>query len=289
MKRGAGSCFGTFGELVQGEVNNHPFLFTFPVPLKSRAIFVPASDTKEISCTPHKEKMTAAARLTLEKIGIGTGGCLYSYSQIPIGKGMASSSADITAAIRAVAASFGTIFAPSDIAAIAAAIEPTDGVMYEGINAFNQQTGERLQSFPEAPDLFLIGYDSGGTVNTDDCYSSKRVYTPNEKAELQQLYNGISTALLSGKIDDIMLAATKSAGINERFLPKPFFSLFKEIASRFEAGIIIGHSGTVIGFLLSGNDHLLIKKVQEIKGIVQQMTGWNPFIMTSFPIGDAND
>ncbi|KAB7709121.1 hypothetical protein F9802_03160 [Bacillus aerolatus] len=277
MKKGTGSCFGTFGELAQGEMDGHPFLFTLPVPLKSQAVFVP-DRFAGVRSRSSKSKIIRAAELALAKLGKKTGGCLYISSQIPVSKGMASSSADITAAVRAVASSFGTHFTGADISSIAAAIEPTDGVMYEGINALNQKNGELLQSYFRLPELFLIGYDSGGILNTHDYYLMKREYSAAEKAEMQLVYDQMHHGLISGNTADILLAATKSAVINDRFFPKPFFSLFTEIASQFEAGVVVGHSGTVIGLLLDKNDLFLPKKVKEIKRMIQLETGWTPII-----------
>ncbi|OCA85198.1 hypothetical protein [Pseudobacillus wudalianchiensis] len=283
MKKGVGRCFGTFGELAQGEVDDHPFLFTLPVPLRSQVVFVPQKISAVTSSRPHQEKMIRAVELTLDRIGVRAGGRLYAQSQLPTGKGMASSSADITAAVRAVADSFDVQFDTSDIAGIAAAIEPTDGVMYEGIVSFNQRTGELLESFSSPPELFLLGYDSGGRVNTSDCYEIKREYTAAEREEMRQAYEQMYAGLSLGKTEDVLTAATRSATLNERFLPKPFFSFFVELAARFEAGVVVGHSGTVLGLLFNTKDRSLDKKVEEIKKLIAQTAGWNPFILTSIP------
>ncbi|WP_049662405.1 GHMP family kinase ATP-binding protein [Bacillus sp. FJAT-27231] len=283
MKKGVGRCFGTFGELAQGEVGEQPFLFTLPVPLRSQVVFVPEIASVVTSSRPQQEKMIRAVELTLDRMGVCAGGRLYAQSQLPTGKGMASSSADITAAVRSAADSFGVQLKASDIAGIAAAIEPTDGVMYEGIVSFNQRTGELLESFSSPPELFLLGYDSGGRVNTADCYEIKREYTAAEREEMRQVYEQMYAGLSLGKTEDVLTASTRSAILNERFLPKPFFSLFAELAARFEAGVVVGHSGTVIGLIFNKEDRSLGKKMKEIKKLIAQTAGWHPFILTPIP------
>ncbi|KIL79080.1 hypothetical protein [Bacillus badius] len=281
MNKGMGSSVGTFGELAQGERDGQPFLFTLPVPIKSRAVFVPDGLQGVRSHQSHKKKAVQAAELALERLRKNTGGMLYLSSQIPVGKGMASSSADMTAAVRAVAASFGTSLPGTDIAKIAAAIEPTDGVMYEGINAINQQTGELLHAYPDVPELFLLGYDSGGRLNTQRYYRMKRSYSPAEKAAMKQLFDELHQGLLSGDQAAILSAATKSAALNDRLLSKPFFDLFANLAVTFGCGVIAGHSGTVIGLLFSKNDPRFLEKKEQAERIIEQKTKWQPVLSAS--------
>lgn len=288
MKKGVGRSTGTFGELAQGEKNGQPFLFTLPVPLTSKVWFVPTHSPGVRSDHPYKRKAIYAAELALKRAGMSVGGTLYFSSQIPVSKGMASSSADITAAVRAVAMSVGIDFTDSAIAEIAAAVEPTDGVMYQGINAVNQKTGELLYSYPNFPELFLIGYDSGGRLNTQQYYRMKGEYSAAAKLQMAQLFDEMHDSLLSGSVPAILSAVTKSAKLNEELLPKPFFSLFAELAKRFELGVIVGHSGTVIGLLCHRYDPSFLEKMSAVKQIIKQKTGWKPFISVPVPASSSS-
>src|SRR6476660_171848 len=107
MKLGKGSCNGTFGELVQGTIGESPFLITLPIPgLRSEAIFIPDPTASEIKAVDSKVKAMKAGKSLFQQFGLKGGGLLDIRSNIPIGKGMASSSADIVAALKAIAHSY---------------------------------------------------------------------------------------------------------------------------------------------------------------------------------------
>src|SRR5437868_6769958 len=143
MKQGKGSCNGTFGELVQGIIGERPFLITLPIPgLRSEAIFIPDPTVSEIKVVDSMAKAMKAGRLLFQQFGLKGGGLLDIRSNIPIGKGIASSSADIVAALKAIADSFSLPLTNEMISTIAAKIEPTDGVMYDEVVAYDYLHGE---------------------------------------------------------------------------------------------------------------------------------------------------
>ena len=63
------------------------------------------------------------------------------WSDLDVGKGMGSSTADIVAGARAVVAACDCSLSPEQLARIATSIESSDGSMYPGIVAFNQKLG----------------------------------------------------------------------------------------------------------------------------------------------------
>ena len=71
--------------------------------------------------------------------------------------------------------------------------------------------------------------------------------------------------------------------LNERFLPKPFFSLFHELAEKHHGGVVVGHSGTVIGILLCQKEAAWKEKARLIEQAVHERTGWKPIIKASIP------
>src|SRR5207302_1757315 len=97
---GKGKAFGTFGELLQGRLDNSDgdFLVTFPIARYSHATF--ATDPKSaavIVYPPYKYKSQKLADMILEYYALPKGGILVLESDIPVGKGLASSSADLVA------------------------------------------------------------------------------------------------------------------------------------------------------------------------------------------------
>jgi len=93
MKLGKGSCHGTFGELVQGVSGDRPYLITLPIPsLRSEACFTPDPSISEIRVVDSKTKAKRGGELLLKRFGRKEGGHLEIHSNIPTGKGLASSS-----------------------------------------------------------------------------------------------------------------------------------------------------------------------------------------------------
>lgn len=251
MRAGKGSCNGTFGELVQGVLNEQPFLITFPIKsLKSTANFIPSQTDARITSSSSYVKAIAACNRLFQHFGIKGGGHLHIQSNIPVGKGMASSSADIVAAIRAAAYSYSLSLQEELISCIASEIEPTDGVMYEEVVAYNYIQGQLIENFGQLPPYILLGIDLGGTVDTIQFNRIAKQYDEHDVQQFQEAYTLVKMGIRQQKLIFICHAATMSARINQKILPFPCFHELERLASMYQGGVVVAHSGTVIGILL---------------------------------------
>ncbi|OIJ14389.1 hypothetical protein BKP37_08565 [Anaerobacillus alkalilacustris] len=263
MKIGTGYCHGTFGELVQGIINeNDPFLIPLPIQLYSKAVFLPRTNVKEIEANNNKCKARKACQLLLDKYQINQGGTLVIQSQIPTGKGMASSSADIVASLRAVANCFSLPLTEKLISEIATKIEPTDGIMYDEIVAYDYLNGRQIETFGSFPELVLVGFDTGGIVDTQQFNQTRKTYTNYEKQQLRKAYQLSKKGITEHRRESIFEAATISAKINQKVLPKKHFDEMEQLAEIYQGGLVVAHSGTVIGILMDPNQqNLNLKKL----------------------------
>ena len=84
-------------------------------------------------------------------------------SPIPRGRGLGSSSADLSAAIVATALALGVELSPYDIAQIALSIEPTGGVMMPGLALFDHRAGMVRESLGPPPPMEIVALDFGGS------------------------------------------------------------------------------------------------------------------------------
>ncbi|GAA3326391.1 hypothetical protein GCM10020331_062110 [Ectobacillus funiculus] len=178
---------------------------------------------------------------------------------------MASSSADMIAAVRAVSDSYSLPVTEELISRIAAEIEPTDGVMYEGVVAYDYLNGQLIEAFASLPPFTLIGFDVGGSVDTVEFNQQKKEYSKKHKKKFQQAYELVTEGIRSGNFAYLCEAATISARINQQLLPKQYFDELEQLAQRYSGGVVVAHSGTVAGILLDAQMPNIQMVSREIK------------------------
>jgi len=243
--RSPGSC----GELVQGVAGGEHFLVTCPV-----AIYAEAGWGRLLSgTTAMPDKVCRALALFRSQFAPErTIPRFQLRSQLPQGKGMASSSADIAVALAATAKQWGVAVTPHDLCRLAAAVEPTDAVFVPGIVQFNHRRGRVLQQFGAPPLIRLLIFDVGGKVDTVS-FNRRPDLEELNRAKEEQVAEAL--ALLEQGLDRqeaalIGRAATISSRANQQILPKQPLEELIAISRHFGAvGVNIAHSGTVIGLL----------------------------------------
>ncbi|AGK52182.1 hypothetical protein B1NLA3E_01990 [Bacillus sp. 1NLA3E] len=235
---------------MQGILDERPFLVSLPInALKSDATFIPNTSYSHVIGSQKNIKAIDACNRLLRLFQIKGGGILTIDSNIEPGKGMASSSADIVAAIRATADSFNLNITEEIISAIASNIEPTDAVMYEGTVAYDYIKGKLIEKLGTLPALGLIGLDLGGVVDTIQFNQFQKSYDLRDKRKFMEAYDLVKFGIKNNDLSAICSASTISARINQRILPKQHFLEFEKVANLHDAGIIVGHSGTVLGII----------------------------------------
>src|SRR5262245_42359774 len=171
---GVGTANGTFGELLQGALpgpgeadGEGRFLVTLPIARWSSARFSFRPPGSGLSVSPpSKTKAERLAHALLSELGYPADGSLALHTSIPEGKCLAGSSADLVATARAIMAVVDRTVSARRLGAMLAAIEPTDGVMYPGIVAFDHRLGAHLQTLGRLPALQVVAVDQGGAVDT---------------------------------------------------------------------------------------------------------------------------
>lgn len=244
---------GACGELVQGQFENgEDFLVTLPVDLYAE-VQVELNFTSSIiqGAPDGKEKTRLAIRKTLDYLGYPSFGAAFTVtSDIPEGKGMASSTADILAACRATAQALGQELSSEEISHIAIEIEPSDGIMYPGVVCYNHRRGELIETLGALPPMDILAVDLGGHVDTLQFNRIPKRYNAEELEILCQAYELVRAGIRGQSLEEIGLAATMSARVNQRLLPKPHLDTLIALAAAYGAhGVCVAHSGTVAGLL----------------------------------------
>ncbi|RUV80832.1 MAG: GHMP kinase [Mesorhizobium sp.] len=262
---GSGEVAGHHGELIQGifeddDAQLRRALVSLPCRhLRSKAVFT-KNDTGTVSVTPSfSEKARRAAELTLDAFArSGTGGTLVIDSNIPIGRGMGSSTADVLASILAVLDCLGIETSSDEIMQIAVRAETAcDSTLFkQQAVLFAQRDGIVLESFLRPlPSIDLISIDTApdATLNTLEFEPAR--YDWPEIETFRPLRGLLRLAIRKADLRLLGRVATASARINERFLPKPRLNDIETIAARFDAiGLQVAHSGTVVGLMFDPRD-----------------------------------
>lgn len=244
---------GSCGELAQGTIDGKNFLITCPIDVYSEVTVT----TDEYAPLRVGRKVFTAIDKTLHHFK-HSGRHLHVRvkSDLPLGKGMASSSADISATCQSIALSLGHELLPDEIADIALSIEPTDGIFYPGIMLFDHVHGKIRQYLGEALPMYIVILDVGGEINTlhfNKRHDLKKLNRDNE-AQVQQAMNLIIKGLSTKDIHLIGKGATISALANQTILFKPHLDDIIAISHAWGAvGVNIAHSGTVVGILFPIN------------------------------------
>ncbi|MER8656220.1 hypothetical protein [Mesorhizobium sp. M0847] len=254
---GEALCCGTFGELLQGQLptgslpGDPHFLVTMPIAVFARAHFMPIEGTRSVTVyPPHKLKAKRLAENLVIALGV-SGGSLLLQSELPEGKGLASSSADLVAAARSIACCFKRRVRTSLIEKLMAEIEPSDGVMYPGVVAYQQRACSLLSFLGQMPPLAIVGIDERGTIETVD-YDQRRGEIPtSRRAEYHQLLDRARIAIPRGDTATIGRIAMASALLHQERAPKEHLNPTLKASEAVDAlGVIVAHSGTMIGILL---------------------------------------
>jgi len=278
---GAGPAFrratalapATCGELVQGVLGNRDFLINSPIDLYSQVgVEAGAGDGIVIRSPGDYSKVAAAARAALSQNPIPIPGIVVDiHSQVPRGKGLASSTSEIAATVLAVAEATGVDIPAQSVSNIAVSVEPSDGVYFPGVVMYDHLRGDLLDVFGSPPPLAFLIVDCGGEVDTVTFDRQRaRANAATHEKDIRRAVELVSRGFRLQSAELIAEGATLSARVNQKVLYKPQFeSLLEAVRSVGALGINCAHSGTVLGVIFDPDSPAR----SEIRRVVTQRMG----------------
>ena len=260
---GVGHAPAHHGELLQGAFDDgtgrvRRALVTLPQPDRgSRAIFYPSQRHWGVVGTPELVKVRRAAILALRQFSThpapAKGGQVEIISDVPRGIGMGSSTADVTATIRAVADYHGVTLSREEVGRLAVLAEcAADSIMIDDrVVLFAHRDGVVLETLGHRlPPLLVVGCDTQPGVRVDTLALPPAEYDDGEIASFGVLRSALRRAVATGDAVLLGKVATASARVNQRFLPKPGLEDLIALGLRHGGcGIQVAHSGTVAGLI----------------------------------------
>ena len=254
---------GVCGELAQGMLEQHYFLVTCPIDFYARVqveVYQDGTgqdgtgqDGPGIDAPANCPKAVQALEATLDFLGRKDLSARLTISNaIPRGKGMGSSSADVAATIAATGLALGRELAPEQVAEIALAVEPTDGIMFPGIALFDHREGRIVEALGPPPPMEIVALDFGGTVDTVEFNRvDRRSLWQSLQKETDEALRLVRTGIKAGDPAIVGQGASISAQASLKVLPKPELPQVMAFAQDVGAvGVNVAHSGTLIGILL---------------------------------------
>ena len=252
--QGVASAPGTCGELAQGMLDGTPVMVTCPIDLFSTATVELSEGSGRVcgpSSSPKASRAVANSMVFLGRDDVDAR--LHLDSPIPRKKGMASSTADVVAAIVATAVALKSQIAGRQQAELALAIEPSDGVMLPGVALFDHRSGRIARSLGEPPSMRVLVLEFSGVVDTQGFNAVDRdAELKRQAGRFGEALDLITAGLESGDEELIGQGATQSALAHQTVLPKPQLPAVLSLSRAAGAfGVNVAHSGTVMGLLFS--------------------------------------
>lgn len=248
----------TCGELFQGSLRGEACLVSCPIAIYSTANLLPADENRK---KPGKKVQFALSKLPISSANSDS---LSITRNLPAGRGYGTSTADIGAALYALASQACYPLTAQQAARIAVSVEPSDSTIFPGLTLFAHKTGNFFQSLGAAPQAKILILDPGGYVDTEqfnaqDWSPQLKKLSGEHLAAFELLKEGIT----SNDLFALGQASTLSAHLHQEILYNPLLEkMIKFSAHIHAAGICRAHSGTILGFLLEpeqDDDALLIE------------------------------
>ncbi|WP_288930832.1 GHMP kinase [Dialister succinatiphilus] len=258
---------GSCGEFIQGYAEGSSFMVTCPIDRFSYAF-----SGFEGEGEPLPPKALSAVEKTMAYLGEEKRVPLKLKSHILKGKGMASSTADISAACQAAALACGRKLSEREIADIALSIEPSDATFFKGVVQFDYREGRLIREMGLCPAMQILVYDCGGEVDTM-LFNSRNDLVDLQKSNETKIKEALSLfkeGIRLQSLDLIGRAASMSSFANQKILyKKPLEDFYHLGLEQGGKGVICAHSGTVLGLILPmEKDAMAVKNFldKEMKG-----------------------
>jgi uncharacterized protein involved in propanediol utilization len=196
-------------------------------------------------------------------------------SEVPRGIGMGSSTADVTAAIRAIADFHGVTPTAQEISRIAVRAEcASDPIMMgDRVVLFSHRDGIVLETFGRRiPSMIVVGCDADpgtGSINTIALQPAD--YSAADIETFRLLRANLRQAVATGNVAKLARVATSSAVISQRFLPKSAFDFLFGLCNRLGgSGIQVAHSGTVAGVIFDSRRDGVMDRVDRCVASIEK-------------------
>ena len=241
---------------MQGWINGRESLVSLVVSWKGAVeLCVPDAGDVLNQCGGKSLRAFEQAREIFTGGTLGTfpaGSSINIVNPLPASKGLATSTMDIAGTFAACAAYAGAELSDERLFSLCASVEPSDGIMFEGLALADHIKGELVERLPEPPQMTLVAVIPRRTLDTD---AYRRDVSALEalrgrSREHERAYDILKRGLAAGNAALVASAAALSAEIQQEVAPRDEWDALMEARGLTGAlGIAVAHSGTASGLL----------------------------------------
>ncbi|WP_051569223.1 GHMP family kinase ATP-binding protein [Alkaliphilus transvaalensis] len=264
-------CPASCGELLQGWVLGGEKLISYSIDCYSTVTLVEGEATsKDLYPKAYEmiKKVMEYYQVSTKKSSfLNSTFNLTIKSDIPLGKGMASSTADLAATALATATYLGKEITEEEIAQLCVTIEPTDSTVFSKITLFDHLKGSFSRPYGVIPACQVLILEGHERINTMDFRKINRdkMYQQQEKT-LKDALAAFELGIETNNLEEIGRAASLSSMANQAILYKEGLKNIIDLAEKNGAvGVNVAHSGTVVGILHQQDSFEEEKFLHEIK------------------------
>ncbi|HBG2457931.1 cobalamin biosynthesis protein [Clostridioides difficile] len=263
-----GICPASCGEFVQGIIDDEEYLCSYAIDMYSKVYI----EEKLVDINLGRYKSRLAIEKVFEKFNLPKkytkNISLNINSKIPIGKGMASSTADIGATIKATLSLIDKDLSSEEISKLAAEIEPTDSIFIDKNSIFNPLNGTVIKYLGNLTNAKVVILEPNKVLDTMKIrlrqdYNKLKV---ENKEVIKKSFALLEEGLKKNNLSLVGEACTLSSLANENIEKKEYLNEIIKISKKYGAyGVNIAHSGTVVGILIDKfmNDKKMIDALCE--------------------------
>ncbi len=244
---------GSIGEIIQGKLQGKDVLLSCPVNLFTKVRLFESSKPVNIFENP---KCYNFLRNIAEEWGMEDYAAhmdIEIFTEIPKGKGFASSTADLCALYYSMLKLFNKKFNEEELIKGCLKIEPTDSIIFKKMTVFDYKKGSFYKEIGEYIEFHLLVFEGENVIDTVEF--NKKILP--EQSGIEDILEILKEGIAKKDINTIAFAATESILRNQHRLKYdilPEIIRIKNITGGL--GIVGAHSGDALGIIYDDEERL---------------------------------
>lgn len=244
---------GSFGEVLQGRINKKDLLLSCPVNIYTK---VKVFECKNAQKKFNNQKSAAFLENILKLWGYEEKYKSFDIeidSQIPNGKGLASSTADLCAVYHCLLKLFNKEFNEQELMEQCIKIEPTDSIIFREMTLFDYKKGLFKKPMGKYFNYNILAFEGNKVVDTVE-FNNKNLPPLSDVDDLLPI---LAEAIEEKNLKKLAYVSTESIIRNQKRLYYEFLQEVIDIKDKTSGlGIMGAHSGNVLGIIYEDLDSL---------------------------------